>query len=897
MKKRTSVLWASALSFLLFMGLALFSACDKQEDVRDLELALKKTGSVSAVEYEVFVLEEEDQPDSGYSYRVTLDFEEATGFVAGDGTDRAYFFEGYLGGENIRMQKMPWEEVVQDWKTGTGFPQTDAEITEGNLGGWGIGMGGFLASALNEKETKAEKIAVDQEQSKFLVTADVSVICELMRKALPRALVTEGSIFDFFFGMEITKYSLAVTVDDQTGYFVRMDLNAQYEYRGSSDSVQVIMNILAMDEEVEPIVVPQEDRESIYEYIDKQYDGPRSYEYRTPSVSLTPELPQLTETWPEDDETGKYSIFNKAVVRFDDTAGRYVASYDSGWDTIYIYSKNMTELTAVDKQGYWTTSEGNLYILGQDKFVSVDGDVQRTDCIYRYDLKTLILAEMIKLEDCDFGNIYVADDRMVICGDSEIGFLNLATGEYLSRLEGYYHSALFDVHARQLYVTKPADDGKTYTLTIYDLNGNPGATMQFRCEDSGDFTVYEDGIYLHVNGACYDKQTLEKVYDDDLYGDIGEMRNFIPLKVVYDDEKYTLVLGYHQKYYVSAIYDKTLQGYVFRGDFFSTSAYREGEMLYVYTRQRLSVLDLSGCDKLLAENIGGKVFALGEQSTAVLFDNAYLEAVSDGKYIYTIDLTKALFVYDVSALSLVKKVDLPFTPQCMDLDGNKIAIGFEDAPQFTLIDTDTWEMQTVTADCLIEEVCVYGNRIVYASKENWSAIYVYDCDKKITKRILDSYSEATIAVNKADGILYIGERGISSSDLVYYDLQKEEIVYQSTFGLFGYNYFRIHFDGENVHYCGLMLDKLTGKRYYGEQYIQMFPEEVASDVQIEGCVYFDGVYSVMVVTRNKEKFTWVYNKETGSVREIPYETSNVIRTDEVLILVMRGTDTLVITAL
>lgn len=53
----------------------------------------------------------------------------------------------------------------------------------------------------------------------------------------------------------------------------------------------------------------------------------------------------------------------------------------------------------------------------------------------------------------------------------------------------------------------------------------------------------------------------------------------------------------------------------------------------------------------------------------------------------------------------------------------------------------------------------------------------------------------------------------------------------------------------------------------------------------------------MVVTRNKEKFTWVYNKETGSVREIPYETSNVIRTDEVLILVMRGTDTLVITAL
>ena len=94
-----------------------------------------------------------------------------------------------------------------------------------------------------------------------------------------------------------------------------------------------------------------------------------------------------------------------------------------------------------------------------------------------------------------------------------------------------------------------------------------------------------------------------------------------------------------------------------------------------------------------------------------------------------------------------------------------------------------------------------------------------------------------------------------------------------------------------------MLDKLTGKRYYGDQYIQMFPVEVASDVRIEGCVYFDGVYSVMVVTRNKEKFTWVYNKETGSVREIPYETSNVIRTDEVLILVMRGTDILVITTL
>ena len=464
----------------------------------------------------------------------------------------------------------------------------------------------------------------------------------------------------------------------------------------------------------------------------------------------------------------------------------------------------------------------------------------------------------------------------------------------VSMLDGHAQSAtLSELRTKSKFIP---DTGRSDYGYFYDLNGNPGATMQFRCEDSGDFTVYEDGIYLHVNGACYDKQTLEKVYDDDLYGDIGEMRNFIPLKVVYDDEKYTLVLGYHQKYYVSAVYDKTLQGYVFRGDFFSTSAYREGDIFYVHTRQRLSVLDLSSCE-LLAENIGSEVFALGEQSTARIFDNAYLDAVSDGKYIYTIDLTKALFVYDVSALSLVKKVDLPFTPQCMDLDGNKIAVGFEDARQFTLIDTDTWVMQTVTADCMIEEICVYGNRIVYASKENWSAIYVYDCDKKITKRILDSYSEATIAVNKADGILYIGERGISSSDLVYYDLQKEEIVYQSTFGLFGYNYFRIHFDGENVHYCGLMLDKLTGKRYYGEQYIQMFPEEVASDVQIEGCVYFDGVYSVMVVTRNKEKFTWVYNKETGSVREIPYETSNVIRTDEVLILVMRGTETLVVTAL
>ena len=891
MKKRALILWASALSFWLFMGLAVFSACGKQGPVEELELGLTKTGSVSAVEYEVFVLEEADNPDSGYSYRVVLDFEEATGFVAGDGTDRAYFIEGYLGGDDSRTQKMPWEKVVQDWKTGTGFPQTDAEVTEGDLGGWGIGMGGFLASALSGKEARAEKSAGDQDQSKFLVTADVSVICELMRKALPRASVTEGSIFDFFFGMEISEYSLAVTVDDKTGCFVRMDLNAQYEYRGSSDSVQVIMNILAMDEEVEPIVVPQEDRESIYEYIDKQYDGPRSYEYRTPSVSLTPELPQLTETWPEDDETGKYSIFKSSTVQFDIVSERYVASSDAGWDSgnIYIYSKNMTELTAVDKRGNWTTSDGFLYVL------SLDADYERYS-LYRYDLKTLMLVETIKLGVFNTDRIYVADDRMVVCSDGEIRFFDLETGECLNISEGYNRSELFDSHARQLYVTQSEGYGN-YTLTIYDLNGNLRKTMQFQCENMDVLTVYEDGRYFHVNGACYDKQTLEKVYDGDLYGDFGKMRNFIAVQVVYDDDRYALILGYYNNHYVSAVYDKTLQGYVFRGNFFSTSAYREEEILYVHTRQRLSVLDLSGCDKLLAENIGSEVFALDGQSTARFLDNVYLDAVSDGKYIYTIDLTKALFVYDVSAFSLVKKVDLPFTPQCMDSDGNKIAVGFGDASQFTLIDTDTWAMQTVTTDCQIEEICVYGNRIVYASDEHRTDIYIYDCDKKITKRILGSYSEATIAVNKADGILYIGERGISSSDLVYYDLQKEEIVYQSPFGIFSYNYARIHFDGENVHYCGLMLDKLTGKRYYGEQYIQMFPEEVASDVRIEGCVYFDGVYSVMVVTRNKEKFTWVYNKETGSVREIPYETSNVIRTDEVLVLVRRGTDTLVITAL
>ena len=55
MKKRALILWASALSFWLFMGLAVFSACGKQGPVEELELGLTKTGSVSAVEYEIFI--------------------------------------------------------------------------------------------------------------------------------------------------------------------------------------------------------------------------------------------------------------------------------------------------------------------------------------------------------------------------------------------------------------------------------------------------------------------------------------------------------------------------------------------------------------------------------------------------------------------------------------------------------------------------------------------------------------------------------------------------------------------------------------------------------------------------------------------------------------------------
>jgi uncharacterized repeat protein (TIGR02543 family) len=169
---------------------------------------------------------------------------------------------------------------------------------------------------------------------------------------------------------------------------------------------------------------------------------------------------------------------------------------------------------------------------------------------------------------------------------------------------------------------------------------------------------------------------------------------------------------------------------------------------------------------------------------------------------------KALFFINAETLNLEKSLTFKSEPTDIIMDSGNLYVALDDANQIAIVNmasrTITGTLYTSSDPYRIEKD---GDKIYYTERDGWCDIYEYNLITNADKKVLSMIYQPDIAINPKDHILYIGESGLSSSDLTYYSTIENKVIGKT--GEIGFLYpgrYTI-FDGEKVYYAGYDFDK------------------------------------------------------------------------------------------
>ena len=632
---------------------------------------------------------------------------------------------------------------------------------------------------------------------------------------------------------------------------------------------------------------------------DLEYSQPHSYQYRQTS-----------------DFSNDYSeYFDNEVIKYTELKNIYY--YDKTTDSFVTYSRwggneiNVLDAETADWKREISLSGNNMYNANFDVgYMYGDGVVLDFYSTYGTPAEVTLTVKSLKSGEVEKTRTIMSYTTLIspagYCGDIFIYspydgntvFLNMATGEsYQSeKYIGTTNSDTFLVNQSQkiLYAAQHTNNGngrtlnflniitgKTFkTIDVYDTNYNYGRIdLSFIGEN---YISFSDKIYDAVSGESVSGSPLLKQYNS--------LIGFTPTKTLWTEDKYDIVSGYSESGYLTAIYDNELNKYVFRADgkFGRVEKSESGKfhLLNYYSWDVNAVVNTDMISGVLSENFDGDMKIEKEwdgRVHKVYFSKKYTDIAASKNYLY-IAAGNTVSVYN-NDYEPVKSLYFEKDVFCLDAQDGTLALGFGAANKFfAVVSTDDWRVKEINTETGVTDIAIYNGSIYYTGRAYWDYIYYFDIKQEKTVQIGSSYYCPYFALNKETGMLYIAESGISSSDIVYYDLKRNMIIYTSAFSEYGYNYYPVILGGKYIHYYGEVLNPITGKKLNEK----IFPYRKGSNFL--GVIYSNERNKVCVEEIDGKKYTVVCDTLTNRVVELPGDAERVLKVNDLHYIVRPGSN-------
>lgn len=268
-------------------------------------------------------------------------------------------------------------------------------------------------------------------------------------------------------------------------------------------------------------------------------------------------------------------------------------------------------------------------------------------------------------------------------------------------------------------------------------------------------------------------------------------------------------------------------------------------------------------------------------------DHWILEEGSNTLYAISSE-SKALFFINKNTLNIEKSITFTSAPTDIIKDEGKIYVAINDIWQIAVIDAEKRDVEKILYTTVEPYKIVKNkNKIYYAGNDQWVKIHEYDLISSIDRTLATPLiHQADIAINKDKNILYIGESGLSGSDLYYFSIDKNEVISKNNHEGYGFPFPKrsVIFHGESVYYAGRSFDAENANVING-QYTEGTINYVTENLVLTADEIYDkGSFELIGYWKTKanliecfnETDLYIYNKEGNRVYKIVPESPYVI---------------------
>lgn len=563
-------------------------------------------------------------------------------------------------------------------------------------------------------------------------------------------------------------------------------------------------------------------------------------------------------------------------------------------NTVNIYSTNITKekTLSFDAKPVTISADNGILAIGF-------GDLQQ---ILLYDLSTNNEIKKIQTS-IDVYELAIDGDIIIYTSNNQwcdLIFYSISKNIIIAEHEWASYQPLFTIN-RTDHILYLAETGSSSSNLIY-YNSQTGElifesqTFQF---GQNYIRALFDGNYVNYCGGVFDRKTGLMISSSNLSMYYNDMKNFTPLKTVYNSNEFSFVYGINGTIPIVGIYDIIKQQYIYRFNFAALSVEFLGGNKYLIrnmAQDYVAILDLSLISKNFGENLpieshNIEISQTNNVATIKYYDNYTLSAADD-KYIYVfIEKTNMLIVYDIITFNEIYTEKLLIKPECLDAYDGKLVIGFGKGRQFWIFDANNWSCDKVMAEDCVDSIFIYDDIIIFIPVDQVSSLYVYSINEKSHITLKVNYYHyvyyyfyyPSLAINREDKILYIGGRNSSGSELAYIDLNALvnsntiDFIYKSSDLEFQYNKTPVIFDGQYVYYNNKVFDKKIGSKISNTNVMRQYNVSGFNSFET---IYDDNSISVFIGVKDGTVNTYFYDLNTQKVfYELSGSVSSIIKTN------------------
>jgi hypothetical protein len=494
-----------------------------------------------------------------------------------------------------------------------------------------------------------------------------------------------------------------------------------------------------------------------------------------------------------------YDFVSYKKIVFDEQTNQLVILYN---DTIKLYDASTLEyirsLTPTSVPTNIDADKGRLIVAYKKNYFDIFDLTKVTNPV---SIMTNVKVEEIAIDQDIL--TYAYNDSFC-----EIIQYNLATYEKMIIKQSMY-SPRFTLNRADhiLYVT---EKGLSTSSVIY-FDSQTGAEL-FRTSKyhyTRDRLLF-DGSYVH-----HDEHTLNRIdgsiHSFDLMNDkYNSFDGFTPTRTVYDKGEIVLI-GSSQ--YKIGVYDKTKYNFIYQFSFNGNQAIalKDNKILLIDNKLKyVAIVNVGSINDDMVDDVPlapviDKLDTSNDGKVNTLTTSFYTKSVVDNKYIYTIDeQTYELNIYDLKTLEKVYTESMLIQPISIDVSDGKLVIGFGEAWCFRIYNTSTFEYETINVSAPVYSTIIYNDEIIYSGIDQQCTIRVYNLTtKKVSLFGYEGYY-VSMAIDRKNEVLYIGDRNSTSDYIVSFDLKTKKRINSSHVTVSKYE---VQFDGNFIHYADYIYDK------------------------------------------------------------------------------------------